>query len=92
MPAEKTRWRDRERPNCRRAIEKFGLKPLLIGNEWDYRTCVGPEGNQWLITRNVLLQLRKMVREGHWGEIRINRKLRHLPASRSFPQNEVHPA
>ena len=66
----------RERPLCRKAILRLGLRPNLDARgEWDGRTAL--RGTELLrITDGMKKQMRLMVAEGRWGEVKLAKRHR----------------
>ncbi len=65
----------KEHPNCRKVILRDGILPYIVGGVWDNFTVVGREGRYVGLSDNMRLQIRKMVREGVWGDVRVDRRV-----------------
>jgi hypothetical protein len=68
----------RERPRCRATIIKNNWRPLTRKDVWgdvvwDGWTCVKADGDltPLFLSQSIRIQIRKMVTEGYWGEIKV---------------------
>lgn len=52
----------KERPLCRRAIEKFGLRPTTSP-----AVAAKPDGTRTVLSAGLRTQMRKMREEGYWS-------------------------
>lgn len=73
----------KERSQCRKAILKYGLVPEIVTvtrggrtfKVWDGRTVINPAlppGRHGGASVGIPRQMRKMAREGYWGEIALS--------------------
>jgi hypothetical protein len=63
----------KERPGCRKAILNLGISPYLINGEWDGETALSTNGTRSDMSDGLRDQMRLMVAEGHWGEVKLKR-------------------
>lgn len=63
----------KERPLCRKAIETRKLRPYLVDGAWDGFTVVDPDGLRSGLSVGMRTQMRLMVAEGRWGEMKLKR-------------------
>jgi hypothetical protein len=64
----------KERPGCRKAILNLGIRPYLDANgEWDGETALSRNGMRSDMSDGLRKQMRLMVAEGHWGDLKLKR-------------------
>jgi hypothetical protein len=71
---------------CRQAIHKGKLRPYVENGVWDGMTHCrddDPQGH-FGMSDGMLLQMKKMVEEGEWGDIKIEPHL-HFTGDRYVP-------
>jgi len=57
----------KERPKCRESIIRLRLRPNPDVESWNGETALDENGREVFLTPGVRTQMRKMIREGHWG-------------------------
>lgn len=65
----------KERPLCRKTILNRKLSPFLVNGTWDGRRSVNPEGTRGWLSEGMRRQMRKMILEGVWGPVKIDRNV-----------------
>jgi hypothetical protein len=66
----------KERPGCRKAILNLGIQPYLVNGAWDGETALSRNGMRSDMSDGLRKQMRLMVAEGHWGEMKVRRPKR----------------
>ena len=61
----------KERPRMRAWILKNGVRPHIEGGVWDGYQIEYPNGQVADTGDALQTQMRKMVEEGHWGEVKL---------------------
>jgi hypothetical protein len=61
----------KERPQCRKAIEKLRITPHIVNGTWDGHSYWSDGKFGTGMSEGLRRQLRKMVKEGVWGPIRF---------------------
>lgn len=62
-------YNTKERPLCRAAIEKFGLRPFMVRGKWNGFQAVRPDGRLSHLSAGLKKQLRKMLAENRWADL-----------------------
>jgi hypothetical protein len=66
----------KERPGCRKAILKLGLRPLTVEGEWDGSRSVDETGERGSLSDGLRKQMRRMIAEGHWSGVKLPARTR----------------
>jgi hypothetical protein len=61
----------KKRPGCRRAILNLGIRPYLVDGEWDGETALSANRMRSDMSDGLRDQMRLMVAEGYWGEVKL---------------------
>lgn len=61
----------KERPLCRKWIIENDCRPRVIDGEWNGKNVMDCNGHSIFLSNGLMKQMRKMVRECHWGIIKI---------------------